>query len=164
MIKTLLAGALLSTGLVAGGAAGADDAKMDNLKSNENGSNQVITQSADGTTSFSQNFDLPKDAVPATPKGDIKTVEKSEGTGTDSQEGKMVPTNEGTESQPGFEMGAPEKPEHAKTVERTEGTESQPGFEMGAPEKSEHVKTVEKSEGTGTDSQQGKMVPTKEEN
>ncbi|EJQ22961.1 hypothetical protein IE9_05249, partial [Bacillus cereus BAG4X12-1] len=60
--------------------------------------------------------------------------------------------------------GAPEKPEHAKTVERTEGTESQPGFEMGAPEKSEHVKTVEKSEGTGTDSQQGKMVPTKEEN
>ncbi|MEB9370569.1 alpha-ketoglutarate permease [Bacillus cereus] len=138
MIKTLLAGALLSTGLVAGGAAGADDAKMDNLKSNENGSNQVITQSADGTTSFSQKFDLPKDAVPATPKGDVKTVEKSEGTGTDSQEGKMVPTNEGTESQPGFEMGAPEKPEHAKTVERTEGT--------------------------GTDSQQGKMVPTKEEN
>ncbi|PFQ44749.1 alpha-ketoglutarate permease [Bacillus cereus] len=138
MIKTLLAGALLSTGLVAGGAAGADDAKMDNLKSNENGSNQVITQSADGTTSFSQNFDLPKDAVPATPKGGVKTVEKSEGTGTDSQEGKMVPTNE--------------------------GTELQPGFEMGAPEKSEHVKTVEKSEGTGTDSQQGKMVPTKEEN
>ncbi|MEK4581859.1 alpha-ketoglutarate permease [Bacillus sp. FSL R12-0074] len=138
MIKTLLAGALLSTGLVAGGAAGADDAKMDNLKSNENSSNQVITQSADGTTSFSQNFDLPKDAVPATPKGDVKTVEKSEGTGTDSQVGKMVPTNE--------------------------GTESKPGFEMGAPEKSEHVKTVEKSEGTGTDSQVGKMVPTNEEN
>ncbi|PDZ04500.1 hypothetical protein CON03_17865 [Bacillus cereus] len=92
MIKTLLAGALLSTGLVAGGA---DDAKMDNLKSNENSSNQVITQSADGTTSFSQNFDLPKDAVPATPKGDVKTVEKSEGTGTDSQQGKMVPTKEG---------------------------------------------------------------------
>ncbi|MDY8163947.1 alpha-ketoglutarate permease [Bacillus thuringiensis] len=138
MIKTLLAGALLSTGLVAGGAAGADDAKMDNLKSNENGSNQVITQSADGTTSFSQNFDLPKDAVPATLKGDVKTVERAEGTGTDSQQGKMVPTNEGTESQPGFEMGAPEKPEHAKTVERAEGT--------------------------GTDSQQGKMVPTKEEN
>jgi len=94
MIKTLLAGALLSTGLVAGGAAGADDAKMDNLKSNEDSSNQVITQSVDGTTSFSQNFDLPKDAVPATPKGDVKTVEKSEGTGTDSQEGKMVPTKE----------------------------------------------------------------------
>ncbi|MED0997672.1 hypothetical protein P4T34_19790 [Bacillus mobilis] len=99
MIRTLLAGALLSTGLVAGGA---DDAKMDNLKSNENSSNQVITQSADGTTSFSQNFDLPKDAVPATPKGDVKTVEKSEHAktverteGTDSQEGKMVPTNEG---------------------------------------------------------------------
>ena len=54
MIKTLLAGALLSTGLVAGGA---DDAKMDNLKSNEDSSNQVITQSVDGTTSFSQNFD-----------------------------------------------------------------------------------------------------------
>ena len=27
-----------------------------------------------------------------------------------------------------------------------------------------HAKTVEKSEGTGTDSQQGKMVPTNEEN
>ncbi|PEC50361.1 alpha-ketoglutarate permease, partial [Bacillus cereus] len=73
---------------------------------------------------------------PATPKGDVKTVEKSEGTGTDSQQGKMVPTKEGTESQPGFEMGAPEKSEHAKTVERTEGT----------------------------DSQEGKMVPTKEGN
>ncbi len=92
MIKTLLAGALLSTGLVAGGA---DDAKMDNLKSNEDSSNQVITQSVDGTTSFSQNFDLPKDAVPATPKGDAKTVERTEGTG--SQEGKMVPTKEGTD-------------------------------------------------------------------
>jgi len=131
MIKTLLAGAILSTGLVAGGA---DDAKMDNLKSNEDSSNQVITQSVDGTTSFSQNFDLPKDAVPATPKGNAKTVERTEGTG--SQEGKMVPTKEGTDSQPGFEMGAPEKPEHAKTVERTEGT----------------------------DSQEGKMVPTKEGN
>ncbi|EMX0193814.1 hypothetical protein AAFX88_004899 [Bacillus cereus] len=96
MIKTLLAGAFLSTGLLAGGAIGADDAKTDNLKSNENSSNQWVTMSADGTTSFSQNFDLPKDAVPATPKGDVKTVEKSEGTGTgtDSQQGKMVPTNE----------------------------------------------------------------------
>ncbi|MBE7123779.1 hypothetical protein FT638_28980 [Bacillus cereus] len=93
MIKTLLAGALLSTGLVAGGTVGADDAKMDNLKSNEDSSNQVITRSADGTTSFSQNFDVPKDAVPATPKGDAKTVERTEGTG--SQEGKMVPTKEG---------------------------------------------------------------------
>ncbi|MEC0038772.1 alpha-ketoglutarate permease [Bacillus cereus] len=112
MIKTLLAGAFLSTGLLAGGAVGAGDAKMDNLKSNENSSNQVITQSADGTTSFSQNFDLPKDAVPATPKGDVKTVEKSEGTGTDSQQGKMVSKNEGT----------PEKSEHVKTVEKLEGT------------------------------------------
>ncbi|KEK21602.1 hypothetical protein [Bacillus gaemokensis] len=127
MIKTLLAGALLSTGLVAGGAVGADDAKMDNLKSNEDSSNQVITQRADGTTSFSQNFDAPKDAVPATSKKNVKTVEKSEGTGTGSQEGKMVPTKEGTDSQPGFEIGAPEKPEHAKTVERTEGTDSQQG-------------------------------------
>ncbi|WP_320618896.1 hypothetical protein [Bacillus mycoides] len=93
MFKTLLAGTILSTGLLAGGAVGADDAKMDNLKSNEDSSNQVITQSADGTTSFSQNFDAPKDAVPATPKGDVKTVERTEGTG--SQEGKMVPTKEG---------------------------------------------------------------------
>ncbi|MGE6363896.1 alpha-ketoglutarate permease [Bacillus paramycoides] len=137
MFKTLLAGTLLSTGLLAGGAVGAEDAenvKMDNLKSNENSPNQSITTSADGTTSFSQNFNAPKDAVPATPKGDAKTVERTEGTG--SQEGKMVPTKEGTDSQPGFEMGAPEKPEHAKTVERTEGT----------------------------DSQEGKMVPTKEGN
>ncbi|PGA26299.1 alpha-ketoglutarate permease, partial [Bacillus cereus] len=51
-------------------------------------------------------------AVPAS-KGDVKTVEKSEGTGTDSQEGKMVETNGGTESQPG---------KHAKTVEKSEGT------------------------------------------
>ncbi|EJQ95742.1 hypothetical protein II5_06152, partial [Bacillus cereus MSX-A1] len=115
MIKTLLAGALLSTGLVAGGAVGADDAKMDNLKSNKDSSNQVITQNADGTTSFSQNFDAPKDAVPATPKGDAKTVERTEG----------------TDSQSGFEIGAPEKPEHAKTVERTEDTDFQPGFEIG---------------------------------
>ncbi|PDX90934.1 alpha-ketoglutarate permease [Bacillus thuringiensis] len=112
MIKTLLAGAFLSTGLLAGGAIGADDAKTDNLKSNENSSNQWVTMSADGTTSFSQNFDLPKDAVPATPKGDVKTVEKSEGTGTDSQQGKMVSKNEGT----------PEKSEHVKTVEKLEGT------------------------------------------
>ncbi|PEC59828.1 alpha-ketoglutarate permease, partial [Bacillus wiedmannii] len=118
--------------LVAGGAVGADDAKMDNLKSNEDSSNQVITQSADGTTSFSQNFDLPKDAVPATPKGDAKTVERTEGTG--SQEGKMVPTKEGTDSQSGFEMGAPEKLEHAKTVERTEGTDSQEGKMVPAKE------------------------------
>lgn len=106
MIKTLLAGAILSTGLVAGGAVGADDAKMDNLKSNEDSSNQVITQSVDGTTSFSQNFDLPKDAVPATPKGNAKTVERTEGTG--SQEGKMVPTKEGTDSQEGKMVPAKE--------------------------------------------------------
>ncbi|HDR8145757.1 alpha-ketoglutarate permease, partial [Bacillus thuringiensis] len=113
-------------------AGGADDAKMDNLKSNEGSSNQVITQSVDGTTSFSQNFDLPKDAVPATPKGNAKTVERTEGTG--SQEGKMVPTKEGTDSQPGFEMGSPEKPEYAKTVERTEGTDSQEGKMVPAKE------------------------------
>ncbi|EKS7869278.1 TPA: hypothetical protein QC285_003113 [Bacillus cereus] len=156
MIKTLLAGAFLSTGLLASGAIGAEDAKTDNLKSNEN-SNQVITQSVDGTTSSSQNFDLPKDAVPAS-KGDVKTVEKSEGTGTDSQEGKMVETKEGTESQPG---------KHAKTVERTEGTDSQEGkmVETNGGTESQpgkHAKTVERTE--GTDSQEGKMVPTNEEN
>jgi len=112
MIKTLLAGALLSTGLVAGGTVGADDAKMDNLKSNEDSSNQVITQGAYGTTSFLQNFDVPKDAVPATPKEGAKTVGKTKGTGTDSEEGKMVETK----------VGAPEKREGAKTVEKTEGT------------------------------------------
>ncbi|EAO54158.1 hypothetical protein RBTH_02046 [Bacillus thuringiensis serovar israelensis ATCC 35646] len=52
--------------------------------------------SADGTTSFSQNFELPKDTVPATPKGDAKTVERTEGTGTDSGEGKMVETKVGS--------------------------------------------------------------------
>ena len=31
--------------------------------------------------------------MPATPKGEAKTVERTEGTG--SQEGKMVPTKEG---------------------------------------------------------------------
>ncbi|PEA19914.1 alpha-ketoglutarate permease, partial [Bacillus cereus] len=33
---------------------------------------------------------------------------------------------------------------------------------MGAPEKPEYAKTVERTE--GTDSQEGKMVPTKEGN
>ncbi|PGX76191.1 hypothetical protein COE45_24265, partial [Bacillus thuringiensis] len=89
MIKTLLAGALLSTGLVAGGA---DDAKMDNLKSNEDSSNQVITQGAYGTTSFLQNFDVPKDAVPATPKEGAKPGGKTKDTGTDSEEEKKVET------------------------------------------------------------------------
>ncbi|MEC3160092.1 hypothetical protein P9Z94_29240 [Bacillus thuringiensis] len=71
MIKTLLAGALLSTGLLAGGAVGAEDMKMDNLKSNENNPNQSITMSADGTTSYSDIHNAPKDGVPATPKGDV---------------------------------------------------------------------------------------------
>ncbi|MBE7105175.1 hypothetical protein FT637_19665 [Bacillus cereus] len=72
MFKTLLAGTLLSTGLLAGGAVGAEDVKMDNLKSNENSPNQSITISADGITSFSQIHDAPKDAVPATSKKDVK--------------------------------------------------------------------------------------------
>ncbi|EOO11884.1 hypothetical protein IG9_05732 [Bacillus cereus HuA2-9] len=67
MIKTLLAGTLLSTGLLAGGA---EDVKMDNLNSNENSLNQSITISADGTTSYSQIHEAPKDGVPATPKED----------------------------------------------------------------------------------------------
>ncbi|MEI4603248.1 hypothetical protein WAG19_15200 [Bacillus cereus] len=163
MIKTLLAGAFLSTGLLAGGAIGADDAKTDNLKSNENSSNQWVTMSADGTTSFSKNFNVPKDTVPAS-KGDVKTVERTEGTGTgtDSQEGKMVETKEGTESQPGKHAKTVEKSEgtgtdsqEGKMVETKEGTESQPG---------KHAKTVERTEGTGTDSQHGKMVPINEEN
>ncbi|MED2923757.1 hypothetical protein P4324_17095 [Bacillus thuringiensis] len=156
MIKTLLAGAFLGTGLFAGGLGGAEDVKTDNLKSNENSSNQWVTMSADGTTSFSKNFNVPKDAVPATPKEDAKTVERTEGTG--SQEGKMVETKEGTESQPG---------EHAKTVERTEGTGSQEGKMVETKESTEsqpgeHAKTVERTEGTG--SQEGKMVETKENN
>jgi hypothetical protein len=134
MIKTLLAGAFLGTGLLAGGA---EDVKMDNLKSNENSPNQSITMSADGTTlSFSQNFELPKDTVPATPKGDAKTVERTEGTGTDSGEGKMVETK----------VGAPEQREGAKTVERTEGTGTDSGegkmveTKVGAPEQREGCK------------------------
>ncbi|MBY7113364.1 hypothetical protein ILT06_21235 [Bacillus sp. 17RED48] len=46
-----------------------EDARMDNLKSNEGNS---ISMSADGTTSFSQDFNAPKDAVPATSKEDVK--------------------------------------------------------------------------------------------
>ncbi|MFE4764313.1 hypothetical protein [Bacillus mycoides] len=115
MIKTLLAGTLLSTGLLAGGAVGAEDVKSD------------------------------------------QKVEKAKYSET-------IERPEGTESKPLFEMGDPEKLEHAKTVERSEGTESKPVFEIEAPEKSEGVKTVERSEGTGADSQQGKMVPTKEGN
>ncbi|MDY0853807.1 alpha-ketoglutarate permease [Bacillus thuringiensis] len=89
MIKTLLAGTLLSTGLLAGGGIGAEDVKLDQKVDN---------------SKYSDAFKKPEGA---------KSVKKSEGTGTDSQQGKMVETNGGTESQPG---------KHAKTVEKSEGT------------------------------------------
>ncbi|PQZ54183.1 MULTISPECIES: hypothetical protein [Bacillus] len=149
MFKTLLAGTLLSTGLLAGGAVGTEDVKTDKLKSNEKiewrqtnksekesakkmgkgtevGQNQPmsVTTSVDGTTTSSPIHNLPEDAVPAIPNEDVKS-------------------------------------NNSQTFEMPEDTESQTGFEIGAPEKMEHAKTVERSE--GTDFQQGKNSPTKKE-
>ncbi|MDK3015536.1 hypothetical protein [Bacillus sp. RB3] len=118
MIKTLLAGALLSTGLVAGGAVGAEDVKSDQKVEKSKYSETI--ERPEGTES-KPGFEI---GAPEKPEH-AKTVERTEG--TDSQEGKNLPVKEGTESKPGFEIGAPEKPEHAKTVERTEGTDYQEG-------------------------------------
>ncbi|TKI77526.1 hypothetical protein, partial [Bacillus mycoides] len=88
MIKTLLAGTLLSTGLFAGGAIGTEDVKSD----------QKVEKSK-----YSETIERPEgtDYQPAFEMGDseksehVKTVKKSEGTGTNPQQGKMVPTKEG---------------------------------------------------------------------
>ncbi|PEW67352.1 hypothetical protein CN424_28220 [Bacillus cereus] len=97
MIKTLLAGTLLSTGLLAGGAVGANDTKMDNLKSNKDNSNQAITQSADGKTSFSPIHDVPKNGVPATYDGDTPkdgVLASHDGDGKDNTKMDRVESNE----------------------------------------------------------------------
>jgi hypothetical protein len=108
MIKTLLAGALLSTGLVAGGAVGAEDVKSDQKVEKSKYSETI--ERPEGTES-KPGFEI---GAPEKPEH-AKTVERTEG--TDSQEEKNLPVKEGTES----------KPEFAKTVERTEGTDSQEG-------------------------------------
>ncbi|MED0986191.1 hypothetical protein HWX41_00050 [Bacillus paramycoides] len=108
MFKTLLAGTLLSTGLLAGGAVGAEDVKSDQKVEKAKYSETI--ERTEGTES-----------KPVFEMGDPEkseyttTVKRTEG--TDSQEGKNLPIKEGTES----------KPEFAKTVERTEGTDSQEG-------------------------------------
>ncbi|PGM58951.1 hypothetical protein CN947_20895 [Bacillus cereus] len=76
MFKTLLAGTLLSTGLLAGGAVGAEDVKSDQKVEKAKYSETI--ERTEGTES------KPEFA---------KTVERIEG--TDSQEGKNVPTKEG---------------------------------------------------------------------
>ncbi|PQZ45965.1 hypothetical protein CQZ94_29465 [Bacillus sp. MYb209] len=108
MIKTLLAGALLSTGLVAGGAVGTEDVKSD----------QKVEKAK-----YSETIERPE-GTESNPVFEMGDPEKSEYTtsverpeGTDYQEGKNLPIKEGTESNPEF----------AKTVERTEGTDSQEG-------------------------------------
>ncbi|MGE7883726.1 hypothetical protein [Bacillus sp. NPDC094077] len=108
MFKTLLAGTLLSTGLLAGGGVGAEDIKLDQKVEN---------------SKYSDAFEKPEHA---------KSVERTEGTG--SQQGKNLPIKEGTESNPVFETENLEKPEGAKFVERTEGTGSQQGKMVPAKE------------------------------
>ncbi|HFJ9466891.1 TPA: hypothetical protein ACGW7V_006319 [Bacillus cereus] len=68
MIKTLLAGTLLSTGLLAGGAVGAEDVKTD-------GKLQVVVADKSGNMTHKEinKSEIPKDAKPATPKEDVKT-------------------------------------------------------------------------------------------
>ncbi|MED0959884.1 hypothetical protein [Bacillus paramycoides] len=108
MFKTLLAGTLLSTGLLAGGAVGAEDVKSDQKVEKAKYSETI--ERTEGTES-----------KPVFEMGDPEkseyttTVKRTEG--TDSQEGKNLPIKEGTDS----------KPEFAKTVERIEGTDSQEG-------------------------------------
>ncbi|KAA0746695.1 hypothetical protein DN401_28665 [Bacillus sp. BF2-3] len=67
MIKTLLAGTLLSTGLLAGGAVGAEDVKTDEKL-------QVVVADKDGNMTHKEinKSEIPKNAEPATPKEDVK--------------------------------------------------------------------------------------------
>ncbi|MBE7106593.1 hypothetical protein FT637_27345 [Bacillus cereus] len=104
MFKTLLAGTLLSTGLIAGGAVGTEDVKS-NQKVEKSKYSETIER-PEGTESqpgheFSKAIKKPgsTDSNPVFEMGNpeksgyAKTVERSEG--TDSQEGKNVPTKEG---------------------------------------------------------------------
>ncbi|MDY0853897.1 hypothetical protein SPE26_24525 [Bacillus thuringiensis] len=104
MIKTLLAGTLLSTGLFSGGAIGAEDIK----------SEQKVEKSK-----YSETIERPE-GTESKPVFEIGNPEKPE-------HAKTVEKSEGTESKPVFEMEDPEKSEHTKTVERPEGTDSQEG-------------------------------------
>ncbi|PEI31388.1 hypothetical protein CN556_23665 [Bacillus wiedmannii] len=67
MIKTLLAGTILSTGLLAGGAVGAEDVKTDEKL-------QVVVADKSGNMTHKEinKSEIPKDAEPATPKEDVK--------------------------------------------------------------------------------------------
>ncbi|ARJ25281.1 hypothetical protein B7492_29685 (plasmid) [Bacillus mycoides] len=104
MFKTLLAGTLLSTGLFAGGAIGAEDIKLD----------QKVEKSK-----YSETIERPE-GTGSQPAFEIGAPEKPE-------HAKTVERSEGSDSQPAFEIEAPEKSEHVKTVERSEGTDSQEG-------------------------------------
>ncbi|MGN7893964.1 hypothetical protein ACTJJY_17965 [Bacillus sp. 22475] len=75
MIKTLLAGTLLSTGLLAGGAGGAEDVKIDEKL------HVVADKSGNMTHKEINKSEIPKDAeqAQAQPIGDAKTGKK-EGT------------------------------------------------------------------------------------
>ncbi|EEL31958.1 hypothetical protein [Bacillus toyonensis] len=98
MFKTLLAGTLLSTGLLAGGAVDTEDVKTNKLESNKKiewrqinksekesakkmgkgtkiDQNQPmsVTTSVDGTTTSSPIHNSPEDAVPAIPNEDVKS-------------------------------------------------------------------------------------------
>lgn len=131
MIKTLLAGTVLSTGLFAGGVLGTEDVKKDEKvektkytqtmeSSTEEGKVKVTVADKDGNITYKEidKSEIPKDAVPAQPNpGNQKYSE-------------TIEMPEGTESKPGYEIGNPEKPEYAETVDRPEGTDSKPGIEL----------------------------------
>lgn len=86
MFKTLLAGTLLSTGLLAGGAVGVEDVKSDQKV--EKSKYSEIVEKAEGTES-KPGFEI---GAPEKPEY-AKTVERAED--TDFQEGKMLPKKEG---------------------------------------------------------------------
>ncbi|HDR4907610.1 TPA: hypothetical protein QCR48_004086 [Bacillus cereus] len=64
MIKTLLAGTLLSTGLLAGG--------VEDVKTDEKLHVVVADKSGNMTHKEINKSEIPKDAEPATPKEDVK--------------------------------------------------------------------------------------------
>ncbi|MCU4959643.1 hypothetical protein ABWK43_20500 [Bacillus thuringiensis] len=67
MLKTLLVATLLSTGLLAGGEVGTEDLKTDEKI-------KVTAADKDGNITYKEidESEIPKNAVPATPKEDVK--------------------------------------------------------------------------------------------
>ncbi|PFE10613.1 alpha-ketoglutarate permease [Bacillus cereus] len=147
MIKTLLAGALLSTGLLAGGAVGAEDVKTDEKL-------QVVVADKDGNITHKEidKSEILKDAVPAQPQSteDVKT-DKKEGISANGKVKVAVADKDGNITYK--EIDESEIPKDA--------VPATPKGDVKEDAKMDNLKTVERTEGTG--SQEGKMVQQKKE-